>query len=208
MGIIWTLSEALAWVIWRNIGAVQRATQGKLTCMELMNIALREADGDPASWDKAEAARQDFFRALCHGQITAAGVSDGGVQVTPVPKEVWRGVETMHQFVNGFGPAEIGASSPDGKAIVLYREVTLLSEDIQKIWKEHPNRLVPRKVPASPEVRKFIQKLVDERGKSLTQVEGIEKVRAQFPGVTRDSIVAIIRELTGNDKPGPRGPRK
>jgi len=58
------------------------------------------------------------------------------------------------------------------------------------------------------DVRGLIRAVLDEQSGFIGQADGAEIVRARFPGVTRDRARTLIKEMTGNNKPGPKGPRR
>lgn len=208
MDELWNPPQALAWIIWRSIDRVINVRDYRWTSMDVMDAALREADGEDAKWQEALSAREDFLLALCEGRLKAAGVSTKSAEVATIPGETWRGIENLHQFASGIGSNEIGLTAADGKPIVLYRQVTLLATDIQRIWRKGREKAPVRKTIPGPAVKEFLQQEIAKRGGYITQEEGVKIVRAQFPNVSREQVRPIIKELTKNDKRGPRGPRK
>jgi hypothetical protein len=70
-----------------------------------------------------------------------------------------------------------------------------------------------RKVPNSgavsdEQVREVVRIAGDMNGGFVVQEEGASLVREKFPDVTRDRARRLVREITGNEKPGPKGPRR
>jgi hypothetical protein len=53
-----------------------------------------------------------------------------------------------------------------------------------------------------------IRAALDEQGGFIGQENGAEIVRRKFPKFPKKRAMQFVRELTGNDKPGPKGPRK
>jgi hypothetical protein len=58
------------------------------------------------------------------------------------------------------------------------------------------------------QVREVVRIACDMNGGFVGQEEGASLVREKFPNVRRDRARRLVREVTGNDKPGPKGPRK
>jgi hypothetical protein len=57
-------------------------------------------------------------------------------------------------------------------------------------------------------IRDLVRGLCETRGGFVGQEEGASLVREKFPNVRRDRARRLVREVTENDKPGPRGPRR
>jgi hypothetical protein len=57
------------------------------------------------------------------------------------------------------------------------------------------------------QVREVVRAARVSMGGFIGQAEGARVVRGEFPNVTRDRARKLVREITGNEKPGPRGPR-
>jgi hypothetical protein len=53
-----------------------------------------------------------------------------------------------------------------------------------------------------------IRAALDEQDGFIGQENGAEIVRRKFPKFPKKRAMQFVRELTGNDKPGPKGPRK
>ena len=58
------------------------------------------------------------------------------------------------------------------------------------------------------EVREVICEAVAANGGFLSQNAGAEIVRRRFPQVPRDCVRGLVKQVTGNDKRGPKGPRR
>ena len=54
----------------------------------------------------------------------------------------------------------------------------------------------------------MIRAALSERGGFLSQEEGSKIVRRNILGFPKKRAMLLVRELTGNDKPEPKGPRK
>jgi hypothetical protein len=53
-----------------------------------------------------------------------------------------------------------------------------------------------------------IRQALADSGGFLSQENGAEIVRLKIPGFLKKRAMQLVKELTGNDKPGPKGPRK
>jgi hypothetical protein len=58
------------------------------------------------------------------------------------------------------------------------------------------------------QVREVVRTACDMNGGFVGQEEGASLVREKFPNVRRDRARKLVREVTGNDKPGPKRPRR
>lgn len=61
---------------------------------------------------------------------------------------------------------------------------------------------------ADEQIRELVRGLCETSGGYVSQEEGARFVRRQFPNVGRDRARCLVREVTGNEKPGPQGPRR
>jgi hypothetical protein len=57
------------------------------------------------------------------------------------------------------------------------------------------------------QIRELVRGLCETSGGYVSQEEGARFVRRHFPNVERDRARYLVREVTGNEKPGPQGPR-
>jgi hypothetical protein len=58
------------------------------------------------------------------------------------------------------------------------------------------------------QIRELVRGLCETSGGYVSQEEGASFVRRQFPNVGRDRARCLVREVTGIEKPGPKGPRR
>jgi hypothetical protein len=65
----------------------------------------------------------------------------------------------------------------------------------------------PERNFAEHEVREVIRAAIRANGGYIGQEKGAEIVRAKFPGFGKKRAMALVKEETGNEKPGPKGPR-
>jgi hypothetical protein len=71
-----------------------------------------------------------------------------------------------------------------------------------------PEATVPSGAAGDDDARAVIRRALSEQGGFLSQEKGAEIVRGKFPTFQKKRAMQLVRELTGNDKPGPKGPRK
>ncbi|MGC1863864.1 MAG: hypothetical protein WA733_22775 [Methylocystis sp.] len=82
-------------------------------------------------------------------------------------------------------------------------------EQILKIFPANTPARNPAKIENSDEnAREIIRDAIKKNGGFIGQDKGAKIVRAAFPNFRVKRAMALVKELTGNDKPGPRGPRK
>ena len=58
------------------------------------------------------------------------------------------------------------------------------------------------------QIRELVRAAAASAGGFIGQAEGASVVRRKFPDVRRDRARRLVREVTGNEKPGPKGPRR
>lgn len=71
-----------------------------------------------------------------------------------------------------------------------------------------PEETVPSGVASDDEARAVIRAALSEQGGFLSQEKGAKIVRSKFPTFLKKRAMQLVRELTGNEKTGPKGPRK
>ena len=62
--------------------------------------------------------------------------------------------------------------------------------------------------PSDDDARALIRAAMAECGGFIGQEKGAEIVREAFPNFQKKRAMTLVKELTGNDKPGPKGPRR
>ncbi|MBV9288217.1 MAG: hypothetical protein JO288_10400 [Hyphomicrobiales bacterium] len=72
-----------------------------------------------------------------------------------------------------------------------------------------PTPIQTAPIPATDEeARALIREALNDSSGYLSQEKGAEIVRAKIPGFLKKRAMQLVKELTGNDKPGPKGPWK
>ena len=81
-----------------------------------------------------------------------------------------------------------------------------------EVLREFPHAPPPREVSSQEasddDARHVIQEALSRNGGFLSQKEGAAIVRAKFLGFNKEQAMKLVKELTGNTKRGPRGPRQ
>lgn len=62
--------------------------------------------------------------------------------------------------------------------------------------------------PTYDDIRDLIREAADKNGGILGQVDGDKLAKQAFPGVGREREGRLVKEVTGNEKPGRKGPRR
>jgi hypothetical protein len=82
----------------------------------------------------------------------------------------------------------------------------------ESVLKEFPEELAfdeaPPRRPLDDEARIMIRQALAEAGGFISQDKGAEVVRREYPRFPKKRAMLLVKELTGNEKPGPKGPRK
>jgi hypothetical protein len=166
----------------------------------LMALDEDAADDAYARIDDAELQIESLLRdALAKAELPSF-VEDAG-RLEPIRNtEVWRDkparIEGAVSFDNFFAPDEA--------------QKTFVKEGQFDCWlsKVREGR---RQSPSEDDVRKLIRRALYEfqkRGEFLSQEKGAQIVLKEYPGFNKKRAMALVKQVTGNDKPGPQGPRK
>jgi hypothetical protein len=97
--------------------------------------------------------------------------------------------------------ANSGPRHTDGSGS--YREAVL------REFPEGPPLAQSLSIPATDDAaRAVIREALADSGGFVGQEKGAEIVRLKIPGFPKKRAMQLVKELTGNEKPGPKGPRK
>lgn len=228
----WTLPEALSWVIYRNETSVDEALINNLSAMEVVEKALiatavkkdketiitnsdSKIEDNSASDPKIEAEenathiRDDFVRKLESGKLKAQGYHPGENRPQLIQASAWRSIDSLHEFIGALPAHAVGQWDSQKRAgVIIYRRVFVLKNDVLRLWPVEKNDLKNRRNYSEAKVRAFLIEKIQATGGDMPQKTAVEIVQAEFPGHPRDPIRNLCKLLTGNDKKGPRGPRK
>jgi hypothetical protein len=90
-----------------------------------------------------------------------------------------------------------------------FENVRVEREAVLREFPEEPPLAQSLSIPAPDEAaRAVIRQALADSGGFLSQEKGAEIVRLNIPGFPKKRAMQLVKELTGNDKPGPKGPRK
>ena len=99
------------------------------------------------------------------------------------------------------GGTKIGGG--DFENVRVEREVAL------REFPEKPPLAQSLSIPATDDAaRAVIRQALADSGGFLSQENGAEIVRSKIPTFLKKRAMQLVKELTGNEKPGPKGPRK
>lgn len=120
MAEYWNLSQAWAWIRWRDpakVAAFEREA----------HLGLAEAMLNPdGSRIMEEAHRQALQRALQDGRLVAEGIPSGGEARAAIPREAWSGIEPV-------APSEARHAVP-GNRRVAWKGLRFLASDVMRLW--------------------------------------------------------------------------
>jgi hypothetical protein len=90
-----------------------------------------------------------------------------------------------------------------------FENVRVEREAVLREFPEEPPLAQSLSIPATDDAaRAVIRQALADSGGFLSQENGAEIVRLKIPGFLKKRAMQLVKELTGNDKPGPKGPRK
>jgi hypothetical protein len=82
-------------------------------------------------------------------------------------------------------------------------------EAVLREFPEGPPLAQSLSIPATDDAaRAVIREALADSGGFVGQEKGAEIVRLKIPGFPKKRAMQLVKELTGNEKPGPKGPRK
>ena len=145
-----------------------------------------------------EAGRLQAFGNLLNDPtaLTISAVDWGGLEI---------GVGGEHQRLSVWMRGKISTSGHgDFENVRVSREEVLREFPVEPPEVEDPQ---PEAV-TDDEIRDFLRAASDRNGSIIAQNAGAELVRKRFPHVCRDRARRLVKQVTGSDKPGPKGPRR
>jgi hypothetical protein len=112
------------------------------------------------------------------------------------------------QIAAGGVKRRLGVVSETGESD--FESVRVEREAVMREFPEEPplDERSSKKIPTDDDARGVIRVAMAQEGGFIGQERGAEIVRTQFPAFLKKRAMQLVKELTGNDKPGPRGPRK
>jgi hypothetical protein len=174
-----------------------------VSSMDVLNEAIREANEDQKILQRCFASREALMDKLKCGQVEAYGIALGERLHGPIPKLGWETITTLFEYDDRIGSLDVGY---DG--VTLYRNALVDAAAIQNFWPSIPKPVSIQELPSDDDVREVIRRMIRDHCGFIGQEKGANIVRKQFPGFPKKKAMQLVKELTGNEKPGPRGPRK
>jgi hypothetical protein len=91
-----------------------------------------------------------------------------------------------------------------------FENVRVEREAVLREFPEEPpfDQMLSKRLPTDDEAKAVIRVALGQEGGFVSQEKGAAIVRGKFPTFPKKRAMQLVRELTGNDKPGPKGPRK
>jgi hypothetical protein len=91
-----------------------------------------------------------------------------------------------------------------------FENVRVERELVLRHFPEEPplDEMPSKRPPTDDEAKAVIRFALDREGGFVSQEKGAAIVRGKYPTFPKKRAMKLVRELTGNDKPGPKGPRK
>ena len=83
-----------------------------------------------------------------------------------------------------------------------------LARVLRRFSSERPPQEVPSKEASDDDARHIIREAMAANDGFISQKGGAEIVRAEIPGFNKERAMKLVKGLTQNTKPGPRGPRQ
>lgn len=231
----WTLLMAVVWVAYRDIERVRDASdefrKHWMEWKQVMDVGLMSVNGangaaitiapvEPASFEGAylkelydleqrglsasdislqrlKPAKAELWSMLLTGKISANGVRKLTGTRQLIPPFEWNDLE----FAIGSG-SKLVTKGGEGYTSTLIARAELLSH-----FDGAPIPLPECAPPTDDDARSILRQALQENGEYLSQEQGAKFVLGKFPTFHKKRAMALTKELTGNVKPGPKGPR-
>ena len=153
---------------------------------------------------------------LREGRLTASGSLPSEVLGRQISSVEWRGLELSidpsHSRVGVFKLNSKSRSSAPKQRSVVFENVRIPRDEILGLFPADPPKVEhSTKSNVSDEsVLALIRAAIcrSENDGFVSQEKGAEIVRKTYPNFDKKRAMSLVKRLTGNTKPGPRGPRK
>jgi hypothetical protein len=149
---------------------------------------------------------EDLFR---RGRLQAIGNLPNDARALQMTVSDWSGLEItpggdlQRMCVWRLGPVRVRGQG-DFDNVRVKREAVLSEFPEEPPLDEMPSK----RLPTDDEAKAVIRRALEEEGGFVSQDKGAAIVRSRLPTFPKKRAMQLVRELTGNDKPGPKGPRK
>jgi hypothetical protein len=218
----WTLCMALIWVASRDIGEVREAwpewweahktwREFELHGKRCWSLGPPRRPEDYSRYDAypidPRTAVKQLWRELQTGAIVATGVSKREGLRRVIRREEWCDLRPCgsHPVIAYFlDSACAGRNEWSSEA---FTKVLLPAEQVLRGFPRGGGAAVETS-HTDDEVRALIRRAKDENGGFISQENGARIVRKEWPSVNKKRAMELVREITGNTKQGPKGPRR
>lgn len=214
----WTLCMALIWVASREIDEVREAWpewweahiawhEFELHKRRCWSLGPSRRPEDYSRYDgyrvEPRTAVKRLWRELQTGAIVATGVSKSEGFRRPIRREEWCDLRPCgsHPVISYFLDSACTGTTQ------AFSKVSLPVEQVLRAFP--PGGGAADEIgPTEDEVRTLIRKARDENGGFISQENGARIVREEWPTFNKKRAMELVREITGNTIPGPKGPRR
>lgn len=204
----WTLPMALAWVIYRTPDTLLNLNGSPPFDVIAEAVSSTNDDRDMAS--RYLAIRDEFFDHLKRGTFVAYGIPRGECKHYEIPRIEWPTIDTLFEYDPVIGPNDVGNNSDkvgkSGKRTARYLDVFVSREAVTSIWAAGPKPGIAEL--SDDDAKAVLLAEIKQIGGFIGQEKGSRILRDIYPGFNKKRAMRLVKELTGNTKPGPRGPRK
>jgi hypothetical protein len=188
-----TLPQVLAKIVYRDRRLVDR----KLTIFDVLNDAIRVADGDEESSAAPCGARDELLQKLRSGELAAWGVPAGSVLHEPIPSFHWEELDSLTNLPNSINADDVGREERP-----IYRKVFVEESEVARLWPSFGGKSAESadQDSATVSLNRYSQQgfvcayeahiaKVKQEGRRTTEGEDCDA----FPNVPRDKIRALRR---------------
>jgi hypothetical protein len=146
---------------------------------------------------------------FCSGRLQAIGNVSSDPRALAITAEDWSGLEIrVGGDRNRMCVWRLGEIRTSGLGD--FENVRVEREKVLRAFPTEapPEEKVPSDTASDEDARAEIRAALSQQGGFLSQEKGAEIVRRKFPTFPKKRAMGLVKELTGNEKPGPKGPRK
>lgn len=205
----WSLPAAFAWILFRDEQKVTQYMHDKLSIMDIISDVIKDPQVAENITAEAIKLRDQLIERLESGKLKAQGLAPTGNRLQPIQSSEWLSVENLNEFIVNIPHNAVGKWDEASKrGVILFKQVTLARADVIRAWRANKSEKIPKKNYSEKEILDFLSSKINENDGYIAQKEAEILVRERFPGYPRDEVRKHVKLLTGNDKRGPRGPRK